>query len=198
MGHLLLLPRQQHRLTPANRDYTVDTLSKPAAPQRGLFSKSSVNGLQHRQRRFSPDRRYGEPTRALNLLLYERFWRLFGSEPAGTDSGCTGQLKTFRGPILGFSQDDDRLGAKSTFRGWRRPLNGHGGVHFFRCPEGKVLSFNYHSASPEQGGGELKPLRHHGKVTTWTVPMTTSLHSKQNNSLNISNSRVYTTDTTWG
>lgn len=117
MGHLLLLPRQQHRLTPANRDYTVDTLSKPAAPQRGLFSKSSVNGLQHRQRRFSPDRRYGEPTRALNLLLYERIWRLFGSEPAGTDSGCTGQLKTFRGPILGFSQYDDRSGAKSTFRG---------------------------------------------------------------------------------
>lgn len=94
------------RLTPAKGDYKADTLSKPAAPQRGLFSESSVNGLQTEA--------VESQREALNLLHDEQVWRLCGFEPSGTDSGCAGQLKTFRGPIFYFSQDGDRWWAKSS------------------------------------------------------------------------------------
>lgn len=153
-------PCQQHRLTHANWDYTVDTLSKPAAPQRGLFNKSSVNGLQHRQRCCSPDRGCGEPTRSLNLLHYGRLWRLCWFEPAGTDSGWTGQLKTFCGPILHFSQGDDRLLTKSTFWGWRQALYDHRGVRFCLYSE-KWLSINCCAMHQENIEG--------GDKTSWTL-----------------------------
>lgn len=158
-----LVRHLQRRLTPANWDYTDDTLSKPAAPQRGLFSKSSVNGLQT------------EAVESQRVL-----WTFSTTNRSGGFAGLSqlGQIQDAPGSWK-LSVAQSFISARVVIDGEQNPPSNPPSededklsmdmvvpIMFFLqrekgCPKTVVQCIKRLSR------GEIKPLWHCGKVTAW-------------------------------